>query len=91
MGLTRRRLLERIGTIGGASAAYLAMEAMGLALPTPAGAENFALAQAVSQCDALRQAIDDGRIGLQFHAPLKAIDIHRGNVRPFRCDRRLRW
>jgi monoamine oxidase len=39
-------LLERIGTIGGASAAYLAMEAMGLALPTPAGAENFALAPA---------------------------------------------
>src|SRR4051794_33627172 len=43
MALTRRSLLERIGTIGGASAAYLAMEAMGLAIPTPAGAENFSL------------------------------------------------
>jgi monoamine oxidase len=29
--------------IGGAGAAYLAMEALGLAVPTPAGAENFAL------------------------------------------------
>jgi monoamine oxidase len=43
MALTRRALLERIGTVGGAGAAYLAMEAMGLAMPTPAGAENFEL------------------------------------------------
>jgi monoamine oxidase len=43
MALTRRSLLERIGTVGGASAAYLAMEAMGLAIPTLAGAENFSL------------------------------------------------
>ncbi len=43
MGLTRRALLEQIGTIGGAGATYLAMEAMGLAIPTPAGAENFQL------------------------------------------------
>jgi monoamine oxidase len=43
MALTRRALLERIGAAGGAGAAYLAMEAMGLATPTPAGAENFAL------------------------------------------------
>src|SRR5438034_7846189 len=43
MALTRRTLLERIGAVGGAGAAYLAMEAMGLALPTPAGAENFKL------------------------------------------------
>jgi monoamine oxidase len=43
MTLTRRALLERIGTIGGAGAAYLAMEAMGLAVPTPASAENFLL------------------------------------------------
>jgi monoamine oxidase len=43
MALTRRALLERIGTVGGAGAAYLAMEAMGLAVPTPAGAENFRL------------------------------------------------
>lgn len=41
MALTRRALLEQIGTIGGAGATYLAMEAMGLAIPTPAGAENF--------------------------------------------------
>ena len=43
MALTRRRLLEQIGTIGGAGAAYLAMEAMGLARPTAPGAENFTL------------------------------------------------
>ena len=43
MALTRRGLLERIGAIGGAGAAYMAMETLGLAVPTPAGAENFAL------------------------------------------------
>src|SRR5439155_20375843 len=43
MALTRRRLLEQIGAVGGAGAAYLAMEAMGLAVPTPAQAENFTL------------------------------------------------
>ena len=43
MALTRRRLLEQIGMMGGAGAAYLAMEAMGLAIPTPAGAEDFGL------------------------------------------------
>jgi monoamine oxidase len=43
MALTRRALLERIGMVGGAGAAYLAMEAMGLAMPTPAGAERFEL------------------------------------------------
>ena len=43
MALTRRALLERVGAVGGAGAAYLAMEALGLAIPTPAGAENFAL------------------------------------------------
>lgn len=43
MALTRRKLLERIGAVGGAGAAYLAMEALGLAIPTPAGAENFEL------------------------------------------------
>src|SRR4051794_38257056 len=43
MALTRRTLLEQIGAIGGAGATYLAMEAMGLAIPTPAGAENFKL------------------------------------------------
>ena len=44
MALTRRALLEQIGAVGGVGAAYLAMEALGLAIPTPAGAENFALA-----------------------------------------------
>src|SRR3982751_732281 len=43
MSLTRRTLLEQIGTVGGAGAAYMAMEALGLAIPTPASAENFAL------------------------------------------------
>jgi monoamine oxidase len=44
MTITRRNLLEQIGAIGGAGAAYAAMEALGLALPTPASAENFGLA-----------------------------------------------
>jgi monoamine oxidase len=43
MALTRRALLEQIGSVGGLGAAYLTMEAMGLAVPTPAGAENFSL------------------------------------------------
>ena len=43
MPLTRRTLLERIGAVGGAGAAYMAMEALGLAIPTPVGAENFEL------------------------------------------------
>jgi monoamine oxidase len=36
-------MLERIAAVGGAGAAYAAMESMGLAAPTPPGAENFAL------------------------------------------------
>lgn len=43
MALTRRALLEHIGRVGGLGAAYMAMETLGLAIPTPAGAENFAL------------------------------------------------
>jgi monoamine oxidase len=43
MALTRRALLEQVGAVGGSAAVYLAMEAIGLALPTPAGAENFRL------------------------------------------------
>ena len=43
MALTRRALLERIGYAGGLGAAYMAMETLGLAIPTPAGAENFSL------------------------------------------------
>ena len=43
MALTRRALLEHIGRAGGIGAAYMTMEALGLALPTPAGAENFGL------------------------------------------------
>jgi monoamine oxidase len=46
MALTRRALLEQVGAVGGIGAAYLAMEALGLALPTPAGAENFTLPSA---------------------------------------------
>ena len=43
MALTRRALLETIGRTSGIGAAYMAMEALGLALPTPVGAENFEL------------------------------------------------
>ena len=43
MVLTRRALLEEIGRVGGLGAAYMAMETLGLAFPTPAGAENFSL------------------------------------------------
>jgi monoamine oxidase len=43
MAITRRRLLTELGAIGGASAVFLAMEAMGMAQATPAGAEHFAL------------------------------------------------
>src|SRR3954469_22036394 len=46
VALTRRALLEHIGTVGGLGAAYMAMETLGLAIPTPAGAENFALPNA---------------------------------------------
>ena len=43
MAITRRALLEQVGAVGGAGAVYLTMEALGLAVPTPAGAENFSL------------------------------------------------
>src|SRR5690348_7857964 len=43
MALTRRALLEQIGRVGGLGATYMAMETLGLAIPTPAGAENFSL------------------------------------------------
>jgi monoamine oxidase len=43
MALTRRTLLEQIGRVGGLGAAYMAMETLGLAIPTPVGAENFEL------------------------------------------------
>jgi hypothetical protein len=43
MALTRRALLEHVGRAGGLGAAYMAMETLGLAIPTPAGAENFEL------------------------------------------------
>ena len=46
MALTRRALLEQIGRAGGLGAAYMAMETLGLAVPTPVGAENFRLAPA---------------------------------------------
>lgn len=43
MALTRRALLEQVGRAGGVGAAYMAMEALGLAIPTPASAERFEL------------------------------------------------
>ena len=43
MALTRRALLTQLGSIGGASAVYLGMEALGLARATPAKAADFAL------------------------------------------------
>ncbi|WP_028970065.1 flavin monoamine oxidase family protein [Sphingomonas sp. URHD0057] len=46
MALTRRALLEQVGAVGGGAAVYLAMEALGLAIPTAAGAEKFELPRA---------------------------------------------
>ena len=43
MGLTRRDMLMRIGAIGGAGATFAAMQTLGLAAVTPAGAADFAL------------------------------------------------
>ena len=43
MGLTRRALLTRLGAVGGASAVYLGMEALGLVYSTPASARGFGL------------------------------------------------
>ncbi|HEX8193682.1 MAG TPA: FAD-dependent oxidoreductase [Allosphingosinicella sp.] len=43
MALTRRSFLERLGAVGGVSAAYLGMEAMGLLNTPPASAEPFEL------------------------------------------------
>jgi monoamine oxidase len=43
LAITRRRLLTELGAVGGASAVFLAMEAMGMAQAAPAGAEHFAL------------------------------------------------
>jgi len=43
MSLTRHTFLERLGAVGGVSAVYLGMEAMGLLNAPPASASNFAL------------------------------------------------
>lgn len=43
MALTRRNLLMQLGAVGGASAVFLGMEALGLTVATPAGAEDFEL------------------------------------------------
>ena len=43
MSLTRRSFLERLGAVGGVSAVYLGMEAMGLLNAPPASASGFAL------------------------------------------------
>ena len=47
MGLTRRAFLERLGAVGGYSAVYLGMEAMGLLNTPPASAEPFELPRQV--------------------------------------------
>ena len=46
MGVTRRDFLERLGAIGGYSAVYLGMEAMGLLNVPPAAAASFELPRA---------------------------------------------
>ena len=43
MTLTRRALLTQLGAVGGASAAFMGMEMLGLVHSTPANAENFEL------------------------------------------------
>src|SRR6185503_9488817 len=43
MALSRRTFLERLGAVGGYSAVYLGMEAMGLLNVPPAAAEPFAM------------------------------------------------
>ena len=43
MALTRRSLLTQLGAVGGASAVFLGMEALGLTFATPAGAKDFEL------------------------------------------------
>ena len=43
MALTRRDILLRIGAVGGAGATFAAMQALGLAATTPAGAVDFEL------------------------------------------------
>ena len=43
MSLSRRAFLERLGAVGGYSAVYLGMEAMGLLRASPASAEPFEL------------------------------------------------
>src|SRR5262245_45621993 len=45
MSFSRRELLEHVGAIGGVGVAYTAMELLGFAIPTPANAEKFSLAQ----------------------------------------------
>ena len=75
MALTRRALLEHIGSVGGAGAAYLAMEALGLAIPTPAGAERFEL---------LRSS-GNGRsvviLGAGIAGLVSAYELHRAGYR----------
>src|SRR5688572_15113664 len=49
MALTRRNFLERLAAVGGYSAAFLAMEAMGLLNAPPAAGEPFELPRAPGQ------------------------------------------
>ena len=64
MTLTRRALLEQIGSAGGLGAAYMAMETLGLAIPTPAGAENFSLAARRAAPDVRWSILGAGIAGL---------------------------
>lgn len=43
MAISRREVLKRVGEVGGAGAALAAMQMLGLSMPTPASAADFAL------------------------------------------------
>ena len=74
MALTRRALIEQIGRVGGAGAAYAAMEMLGLAAATPAGVENFAL-PAISKAPSV-VVIGAGIAGL-----VSAYELHRAGYK----------
>ena len=75
MTLTRRTLLEQIGAIGGLGAAYTAMEALGLAIPTPAEAENFAVPRGSGSGNSV-VILGAGIAGL-----VSAYELHRAGYR----------
>jgi monoamine oxidase len=75
MALTRRLLLEQIGRASGIGAAYMAMETLGLAIPTPAGAENFRLPPA-GRSDRSVVILGAGIAGLVSAYELKRAGYH---------------